>query len=253
MSLPYYQMYPKDFENDAEVLPLNSSERGLYFWCLNRSWMDDGLPETPAKISLLLPAAMLGSFYSDWPSIEKFFPWATDKRRRSNRQEVERAKAKQKSNINRTNGLKGGVRLARVGDGREANGSLRASDISPLISVSVSEKKEGCGGKTLHWSADDHYEPFVAAYREARFGTLDTEFASAFFAWNRLAPDQRQKATDGVRQRLIHGHWDPGEPQFIMAPAKYLQNEWRRDIKPPVKRTPVIEMSYAEKVAKGLA
>lgn len=105
----------------------------------------------------------------------------------------------------------------------------------------------GPGGTEMHWSVDEGYQPFVAAYREARPNTLDDEFADALFPWRLLAFDQRLQATRGVVQRVKGGIWRPGEPQFVMPPAKYLQREWKREVIAPT--TPTASKSDAKSAA----
>lgn len=167
MSLPYYQMYPRDFEASNDVLPLNSSERGLYLWCLNRSWMDDGLPESAAKISLILPASMLGSFVKDWPAIALLFPVVRGRRRRNKRQEIERRKADLKSKTNKNNVL---TRYERRSKNSEVV-ALRASDSdddsdsesgSDKSSSSSSEKVRS--NKILRFKSDDDENAAAVEY-----------------------------------------------------------------------------------------
>lgn len=50
MSLPYYSMYPKDFDSDDAVRAMEDCELGLYIRCLNHSWINDGLPADPEEI-----------------------------------------------------------------------------------------------------------------------------------------------------------------------------------------------------------
>src|SRR4051812_46075432 len=43
-TLPYYPMYPSDFDADENVRAMDLEHVGLYVACLNHSWRNNGLP-----------------------------------------------------------------------------------------------------------------------------------------------------------------------------------------------------------------
>lgn len=109
----------------------------------------------------------------------------------------------------------------------------------------------GAGGTEMHWSVDEGYQPFVAAYRQARPNTLDDEFADAIFPWRMLDFEQQLKAVRGVVQRVQYGIWRPGEPHMITPPVKYLQREWKREVIAPARAKLETGAEYIERMARG--
>jgi uncharacterized protein YdaU (DUF1376 family) len=96
VSLPYYSMYPKDFDSDDAVRAMEDCELGLYIRCLNHSWINDGLPADPEEIRRRFRDPP-GEFARKWKRVELCFPVAPDGKRRNPRQERERAQAIAKS------------------------------------------------------------------------------------------------------------------------------------------------------------
>jgi len=95
MSLPYYPMYPADFDGDVRVRVMEDCELGLYVRCLNHAWMNDGLPADPEEIRRCFrdePTA----FAKKWARVEPCFPLGEDGKRRNPRQERERASIEEK-------------------------------------------------------------------------------------------------------------------------------------------------------------
>src|SRR4051812_15631649 len=96
VSLPYYTMYPSDFDADETVRVMSFAEKGLYLVLLNHAWVNDGLPEDPARVARVAGAGA-EEFALLWPGVQACFPIA-DGRRRNARQERERSKATTKVN-----------------------------------------------------------------------------------------------------------------------------------------------------------
>lgn len=114
--------------------------------------------------------------------------------------------------------------------GKSADGVQPSREAEAKALAEAQKPGGGPGGTEMHWSVDEGYQPFVAAYREARPNTLGEEFADAIRPWRMLAFDQQAKALRGVIQRVRNGIWRPAEPHFVMPPSKYLQVEWKRDV-----------------------
>lgn len=92
MSLPYYSMYPKDFDADKHVRAMEDCEIGLYIRCLNHAWINDGLPADPEEIRRLFRDNPK-DFTKKWGRVEPCFPVTEDGLRRNPRQEKERREA----------------------------------------------------------------------------------------------------------------------------------------------------------------
>jgi uncharacterized protein YdaU (DUF1376 family) len=128
-ALPYYRLYPKDFDTDEAMRLLDVSESGLYLWCLNHAWVNDGLPAEPEEIRRALKVTAR-VFSKLWPRVSKCFMVCSDGRLRSKRQEEERAIAMGKSftaGASSAHSVKqkvpGSVYLIRRGDGTVKIGS----------------------------------------------------------------------------------------------------------------------------------
>ena len=140
MRLPYYSMYPKDFDTDAKVRGMEDSELGLYIRCLNHSWVNDGLPADPEEIRRAFrdtPKA----FSQKWSRVETCFPLADDGRRRNPRQEKERAQALDKSSKASAN-----AKRAHSERSARASGSESESESSAVQGESAERGRGETGG-----------------------------------------------------------------------------------------------------------
>jgi uncharacterized protein YdaU (DUF1376 family) len=50
-NLPYYRLYPKDFDTDENVRLMSMCEKGLYIALLNHSWVNGSVPNDITKIA----------------------------------------------------------------------------------------------------------------------------------------------------------------------------------------------------------
>lgn len=105
-SLPYYTMYPKDFDTDEHVRSMEDCELGMYLRMLNHAWVNDGLPVDAQALRKLFRYTQ-EDFEKRWMAVEKCFPETGDGRRRNPRQESERSKVIQSKEINSARGKKG--------------------------------------------------------------------------------------------------------------------------------------------------
>ena len=94
--LPFYKLYPQDFDCDEKVRGLSLSEAGLFLFCLNHAWVNDGLPADPKEIArqLRIPEK---EFNRNWRRVNTNFIQCEDSRLRNSRQEEERLLATKKS------------------------------------------------------------------------------------------------------------------------------------------------------------
>jgi uncharacterized protein YdaU (DUF1376 family) len=135
-SYPYFKWYAADAETDEFYVSLTFEEKGFYHHCLNRSWINWGLPPDPVEL-----ARSLGVTYKYldkmWARIGlKFILTETVHPRYINkRQEQERESAIKKSQNNKR---AGNANAFKSRPERVQNGPQRAYD---SVSVSVSSKK----------------------------------------------------------------------------------------------------------------
>ncbi len=95
-NLPYYKLWVKDFDTNESVRLLDLREAGLFLFCLNHAWINDGLPNSPDDIARALKIAP-ATFSKMWDRVGKCFFVGNDGRLRNGRQEEERAHAISKS------------------------------------------------------------------------------------------------------------------------------------------------------------
>jgi uncharacterized protein YdaU (DUF1376 family) len=105
-NLPYYTLYPSDFDTDERVRLMEDDELGLYIRCMNHAWVNDGLPEDPDLIRRAFRDSV-EAFSRKWVRVSECFPIATDGRRRNSRQEIERQRAQEKVENAKERGKKG--------------------------------------------------------------------------------------------------------------------------------------------------
>jgi uncharacterized protein YdaU (DUF1376 family) len=141
VSLPYYPMFPKDFDASEKVRVMTWSERGLYITLLNHSWLNDGLPVDAEHVRRVCGADR-DEFAQMWPQVERCFPETDDGRRRNPRQEEERVKASARHAERSASGRKGNAK--RWGE-RSFSESL--TDRSGIARASGSGSGSGDGGE----------------------------------------------------------------------------------------------------------
>lgn len=216
--LPYYKMYPKDFDTDGLVRAMNDEQRGFYLRCLNYSWLNDGLPADLSEIQIVMSDTK-GSFSRKWPRVEPCFPIAEDGKRRNPRQEKERSKAIMKSEHN-TNAV-------RTRYERRSNEPPRAYGSGSVSGFEVSSEGDARGSPPLPrgYALDEHY----ATFRElaSPIGWITSDFTEAYTEWLSLDFEQRVAAIQGIKDRLDSGM----DVSLIPRPRKYLQKrEWQRKV-----------------------
>ena len=94
-TLPYFRWFPADAETDNAYSALDDRELGFFHRCLNRSWLNDGLPADREELARTMKVSRV---YLEklWPRVSKLFQEA-DGKIFNRRQEEERTKAKTKS------------------------------------------------------------------------------------------------------------------------------------------------------------
>lgn len=96
--LPYYRWYPADAETDEAYSALSDSECGFFHRCLNRCWINTGLP---AQMDELARVMKVNPIYLEktWDRVGRLF-FECDGRLFNKRQEEERSYAMTKSERN---------------------------------------------------------------------------------------------------------------------------------------------------------
>jgi uncharacterized protein YdaU (DUF1376 family) len=93
--LPYFRWYPADAETDSTYAAMTWAERGFYHWCLNYSWINNGLPGEDSQIARVARMSPR-DFQKLWIVVGRCFT-NVDGSYRNRRQEEERTYATTKS------------------------------------------------------------------------------------------------------------------------------------------------------------
>ena len=103
MKLPYFRVFPADYETDEVVKLMSPAEEGLYWRFLRHSWMNGSIPADESELASV-GRVTLAVLRKLWPRVSRcFHPLDSDASRLVNpRQEKERAKALGKSESART-------------------------------------------------------------------------------------------------------------------------------------------------------
>ncbi len=97
--LPYYPLYPSDFDADENIRGMDDAELGFFIRCLNHAWMNRGLPADPEEIDRVIPGRRAKPFADTWPRVSRSFVPSSDGRLINPRQESERQEANTKASV----------------------------------------------------------------------------------------------------------------------------------------------------------
>ena len=189
--LPYFRMYPKDFDTDENVRMLDLTETGLFVLCLNHAWINDGLPADPEDIARALKIPNLSKI---WPRVSKCF-YPDGDRLRNKRQEEERSVAVAKSENN--------SRAARTPRERLANAERTLSERKSNAERTLSERLSFDVQHARARAGSGSGSGFVSEVSE--------DFSERFsIAWSRHRKNRREETRDLVAQILIGNgvDWD---------------------------------------------
>lgn len=163
--LPYFRWFPADAETDEEYSAMDDAEVGFYHRCLNKSWINHGLPAVPAELARVLRVSP-AYLRKMWERVGRKFEPSSDSGRLVNRrQEEERSKAVRKSeqateSIRTRYGRSTDVvprTRARAGSGSDSDSSGVVETTTPEVSTADSRgiwPDEECEAylKALDWN-----------------------------------------------------------------------------------------------------
>lgn len=254
--LPYYAMYPIDFDEDKHVLPMSLSEAGLYILALNEAWKRGSIPDDPKALALAIrrdPKEVKKA----WTAVSSLWVGNGEPGRLVNpRQEKERKKALAKSeqatsaartrhadkvrpHVRPHNSGKGSASAPACANGVteiDAFDVLRASDsdsfeVLPLVGSGAGSKKAGLP-LPKGWHQDYLYSEFRMAC--GWLGLIESDFTEAWWEWQRLDAGQKIEALAGVKSLEASG----ADPNLVKRPKRYLKDhEWQR--KPVARGGPI--------------
>lgn len=239
--LPYFRWYPADAETDESYASMTDAELGFYHRCLNRSWINDGLPTEPKDLARRM-GVTLPYLKKIWATVGSRFDVSPATGRYVNpRQERERLlvigkseKAAFAARLSHADGVRSqkdphSVRSAFA----ESVAQPRAVARPDSGSVSEVLFKENLphpstNPETFPAATDEHWQKFCELYGQAKVDSLPQDFSAAWHSWRLLDIGQKIAALAAVERRVAVGE------QILHKPARWLtEHEFERPLKPP--------------------
>lgn len=187
-ALPYFRWYPADAETDEFYSSLNDAELGFFHRCLNKSWINCGLPADSAQLGKILGKPK-GYVERMWAVVGHAFILTETAHPRSvnPRQEEERAYATKKS--------------AQSSEAASARERLKKSRSSTDVSTDHPRAYD-CGSDSVEDKKKTpvvHEYPKLAAEVQRRFPTADSVLVQRIA----MAAAQAYVAVDNPRIREL--------------------------------------------------
>ena len=216
--LPFYKMFPKDFDTNEKVRMLDCREAGVYLFALNHAWINDGLPGNDDDIGRVLKIPVR-DFRESWPAVKRCFFVAEDGRLRNARQEEERKKAQEKSE-KATNAV--GQRKDRSGSvkrtlyERKSNEDIRASDYEDVFKEPDKTEESG-------FDLSDWFEEIYTRHPKKKDRGLAAQYLSEL-----PVADPKFRAEFDRVHRLWCVEWSVDRAQFITPLAQWILDQgWK--------------------------
>ncbi len=218
--LPYFRWWPADAETDSTYAAMTWAERGFYHWCLNYSWINNGLP---GDVQQIAKAARMSSreFAKLWECVGKCFT-NVDGSYRNRRQEEERSHATTKSE-RATAAVR--TRYERSTDVGDKSYERTTNDL-PRALARESESESDTKSET-----HAHTEPPVravlpvikSALKPARAADLNGQTSQRFDEfWSRYP---RQQHRDAACHEWLSVVTVESEPQVFACLGRYLASD----------------------------
>lgn len=221
--LPYFRWFPADAETDERYALMGAAELGLYHKCLNKCWINNGLPVEMSQLCKVLGWSK-GQVAKSWERVSTCF-FERDGRLYNRRQEEERTHAKTKS-VKATSAVQTRYREpTNVGTNDLPRASDSDSDFDIVSSASSSENSETRARDGFE--LDEQWTDFVAAAKTVGLSGSSADWKSARWEWRPLDPLQKHAATEGLRVRD-----GTDDPALKSLPANYLKRRmWERAVR----------------------
>lgn len=250
-TLPYMRWYVSDAESDEKYASLNDQELGFFHRCMNKSWVNGGIPADMGQLASLMKVSptylkkvWIGVGRCWYQNGDRFF---------NRRQEEERTRAVSKSE-QATDAVRSryGRRTDETPRARaraESESVFESSSDLPSEEKSTSRARrngvsaEGAPVVLPEWKLDKSFSPFVVAYQKTGAALIDDDFQMAHgICWRKLDPDQKAARTASILERLECDYYS--DPKYVPKPLKYIQTEWNR----PIIKTKAKGTDYSESI-----
>ena len=222
-SFPYFRWWPADADTDENYTSLSDAELGFFHRCLNRSWINDGLPEDLNELARTMKVTK--SYLNRmWPRVSLLFSEHKDGRLGNRRQEQERQLAIHRSDANRRPGNANAAKdenatETRSRSERDANGTPRAYDSGSGSSSGVSSN-----GKTSLplYESDAQFAAWKQDYEATGAPFIDADWTDAYAAWRHLDFEQKLAVVNGFRAQRSGGRWQ--DASRVKKPGNYIRD-----------------------------
>ncbi len=199
---PFFRWFAADAETDDVYAGMTNAEVGFYHRCLNRSWINGGIP---ADLDILRRSFRLtvAEFNRVWPAVSKRFEAALGNPNRlvDPHQEREREHAMSKSLANQR---MGNANAKRTRTERDANGSQRAlARDFRLQTTEEEQEKSACAPQTGYLNV----APMRRAPPASKLNGHGAEWSAALYARH---PKKKDEAlVGGALFRVMEEAADP--------------------------------------------
>lgn len=232
--LPYFRWFPKDAETSESYASMTDAQLGFYHRCLNRSWLNDGLPADPTARANALqkPRAYADKMWAGL--VAGRFHLDENGRYRNARQEEERAKAisKSKQASDARNSRNG--RLTDVDTYVPSDADIRARARPGSGSGSGSEvettslEKTSTRAREPSTVSEPEFQQFIACFLSLGVALSEADMRKCAMDWVSLEDHERQCILADTRIKSA-GEWAACAKKFVPRPWNYLANrQWER-------------------------
>lgn len=235
--LPFYSLYPSDFDQDEAIRGMTDEEVGFYVRCLNHAWINNGLPPEHEEIERVIPGRRdHEAFERIWKRVSRCWVLIHTQggpRLVNARQEDEREKAAEKSAINRQ---KVNKRWAREREGRERFDTTVPAQYEPgnTLHNHIQNPQTPCSpSETVNPKLWAEFERLTKEYPNA----TDVDYAAQ--VWMTLC--ERGELTEanvsevwaGLDRYRVSDLWSRDAGRYIIGLGKWLHGKrWKDNPQP---------------------
>lgn len=228
-ALPFYKMYPKDFDTDEKCRGMSLEEAGLYLFALNHAWVNGGLPSEDEQVGRVLRLTVKEVRYI-WPQVKQLFELYPDGRLRNPRQEKEREAARSKSEAatrSVRHRYERNTNVDRSYEDRRQNVVIRASE---SVFSSSSQEEEAS------FDAEKSFDELWTAYHQK--GRVKQVLSQHYYVEEVHTPQMHAKVMAAVKGKWANSEkWAKG---FVMSLPEWIHNRCWEEEPEPDKNRPVV-------------
>ena len=240
MSIPLFSFpfYVADYRDSETRLAMSLMERGLYLELLIFHYKEGSLPSDLATL-VKVAGCTQEEFDGCWARVQRNFTTSAELPGRLVNAKVLEVLAKIEPirEARRQAGVRSAAsRRRKFGTASptervrnvEPEGEQSQQELYPPLN---SSPRPAAPAPVVRWKSDEAFVRFVGAYNATGAALIDEDFSKAFeFCWKTL--DWEQKS---LRMKAVESHTAEyqAEPRFVPKPLAFLEQEWKRPVRPP--------------------